>query len=93
MARNYLRQCDSDAKLEARVMDLQGRRELVGGTAKRWVQTQAHRHRGCCEYRLGHRLKSGRRGERAESGWSKTWHPKSQIKGRKGLSVDGEVWM
>lgn len=39
MVRNSLRQCDLDAQLEARVMDLKGRRELVGGTAECWVQT------------------------------------------------------
>lgn len=42
--RGSLRQCDLDAKLEAR-LDLKGRRELVGGTAECWVQSQTHRHR------------------------------------------------
>lgn len=45
IVRDSLRQCDLDAKLEAQLMDLKGRRELVGGTAKCWVQSQTHRHR------------------------------------------------
>lgn len=34
MARDYLRQCDLEAKSEAGVMDLKGGRELVGDEAK-----------------------------------------------------------
>lgn len=56
MVRNSLRQCDLDAKLEARVMDLKGRRELVGGTAVLGPDIDTE---GCYESRLGHKLKSG----------------------------------